>query len=43
MTPNLSKILYTWGLREEVEKIVQKSEGLDLLLRKPGISLYLRL
>lgn len=34
MTPNLSKVLYTWGLRDEVQKMVQKNDGLDLLLRK---------
>jgi len=38
MTPNLSKILYSWGLKEEVQQIVQPSDGLDLLLRKSNMS-----
>lgn len=33
MTPNLSKILYHWGLEKDVRQIGVKSTGVNLMLR----------
>ncbi|KAF8071524.1 hypothetical protein FPV67DRAFT_878307 [Lyophyllum atratum] len=36
MAPNLAKILYHWGLEEELKKIVYKSQAIDLLIFETG-------
>lgn len=45
MTPNLSKILYHWGLEKDVRRIGVKSTGIDLQLCMyllfASISIYL--
>ncbi|KAF9459024.1 hypothetical protein BDZ94DRAFT_1062718 [Collybia nuda] len=36
MAPNLSKILYAWGLRDKLREITIKSQAIDLLLYETG-------
>lgn len=32
MAPNLTKIMYHWGLREELHSISNNSQAIDMLL-----------
>jgi salicylate hydroxylase len=46
MAPNMSKILYNWGLEDEVRSIAVKSESISILLcmlRHLSVRAFLRL
>lgn len=41
MPPNLSKVLYHWGMEKDVLKVGLKSVGIELILCKQFFALFL--